>query len=220
MSKWADIPGYRGHYQASDAGDVRSVERRCRTRGGSTRLVPAKVLSVAVCLTIDGRSKTRTVHQLVLEAFVGLRPENTETCHGNGDRSDNRLQNLRWDTRKANSADRIAHGTAFAGQSHPLASLTDAQALGARERAAKGEHARDIAADLGMSYSGMRKVISGRTYGHLPVIDTGRHGNSALTAQRVAEIRRRVAAGEQRCDLARDLGVSASTVTRIMRRIP
>jgi hypothetical protein len=43
--------------------------------------------------------------------FVGPAPEGMEGCHYNGDPTDNRLENLRWDTRKANVADAIRHGT-------------------------------------------------------------------------------------------------------------
>jgi hypothetical protein len=56
--------------------------------------------------------------ELVLTAFVGSRPSGLEGCHRNGDPTDNRLENLRWDTRTANIFDAVAHGT------HPFASRT------------------------------------------------------------------------------------------------
>lgn len=46
------------------------------------------------------------IHKLVLEAFVGERPSGMQACHGNGDKTDNRLVNLRWDTVKANHRDK------------------------------------------------------------------------------------------------------------------
>jgi hypothetical protein len=49
------------------------------------------------------------LHRVVLLAFVGPRPANCEACHSNGIRSDNRLANLRWDTRESNVADRVRH---------------------------------------------------------------------------------------------------------------
>lgn len=54
---------------------------------------------------------SKRVHRLVLETFVGSCPEGMETCHNNGVRTDNRLCNLRWDTRSNNSRDSVKHGT-------------------------------------------------------------------------------------------------------------
>src|SRR5262245_50618733 len=50
------------------------------------------------------------VHRLVLLAFVGPCPGGMECCHANDDRQDNRLSNLRWDTRGNNISDAIRNG--------------------------------------------------------------------------------------------------------------
>src|SRR5262245_43976187 len=44
--------------------------------------------------------KTRyfSVHRLILEAFVGPCPDGYVACHNDGTRSNNRPENLRWDT--------------------------------------------------------------------------------------------------------------------------
>lgn len=51
------------------------------------------------------------VHRLVLTAFVGPCPEGMEGCHEDGDPSNNRATNLRWDTHKNNQLDMHKHGT-------------------------------------------------------------------------------------------------------------
>ena len=51
------------------------------------------------------------VHRLVLETFIGPAPKGYDGCHNNSDRSDNRVTNLRWDTRKGNVADAVKAGT-------------------------------------------------------------------------------------------------------------
>lgn len=67
-----------------------------------------------VYLSKHGKDYTKKIHRLVLEAFVGPCPDNMETCHNNGNKLDNRLENLRWDTHSHNARDSIKHGT-FAG---------------------------------------------------------------------------------------------------------
>lgn len=61
---------------------------------------------VLVNLDVDGRNQSRAVHQLVPEAFVGPKPDGLEGCHyPDPDKSNNRLENLRWDTHAENAKD-------------------------------------------------------------------------------------------------------------------
>lgn len=53
----------------------------------------------------------KSVHRLVLETFVGPCPDGMECCHNNGIKDDNKLENLRWDTKSNNQKDSIKHGT-------------------------------------------------------------------------------------------------------------
>ncbi|QZE10566.1 hypothetical protein SEA_SCOOBYDOOBYDOO_251 [Mycobacterium phage ScoobyDoobyDoo] len=55
-------------------------------------------------------NKTRLVHRLVLEAFVGPCPPGMETRHLDDDPSNNRLSNLCWGTRLENTMDRVQNG--------------------------------------------------------------------------------------------------------------
>lgn len=117
--EWRDVPGFEGRYQVSDAGRVRSLPHRVRVvlRGrDATRLSPGRVLRpgrtksghITVAL---GRGNSRPVHQLVLEAFVGPRPQGCEVLHVNHKPADNRLENLRYGTRSENLKMDYAAGT-------------------------------------------------------------------------------------------------------------
>ena len=54
----------------------------------------------------------RKIHRLVLETFVGPCPNNMECRHLNSCRTDNRLENLCWGTRRENTLDAVQRGTA------------------------------------------------------------------------------------------------------------
>jgi len=116
--RWRDVLGYQGWYQVSDTGRVRSEDRVIQRRDGVVRFVQGQLLTpfpysgkanrryLCVRLIRDGVRETRPVHQLVLEAFVGPRPDNTLGCHWDDDHENNDLSNLRWCTPLANAHDR------------------------------------------------------------------------------------------------------------------
>lgn len=118
MEEWRSVVGYEGFYEVSDFGRVRSVDRLVRNGRSGKRLRLGQEMRpyevdeghLRLCLRRDGRTRNRFVHHLVLEAFVGPCPDGLEACHGNGVPSDNRLSNLRWDTRSSNALDRVDHG--------------------------------------------------------------------------------------------------------------
>ena len=118
-----------------------------------------------VCLA-GGRY--RLVHHLVLEAFVGPRPAGMECCHYDGDPTNNRLANLRWDTSKANKADTKRHGRARIGTMVPSAKLTEKQVQQIR-----CEYVRGIVGCIrlgkryGVSEASIRRVLTGQCWSHV-----------------------------------------------------
>lgn len=104
--KWLPVVGYEGIYEVSDRGRVKTS-----ATGLIRKLSVKKSGHIKVSLWRDGRERTVHVHTLVLEAFAGPRPGGLYACHNNGDPSDNRAENLRWDTPSSNSYDKRRHGT-------------------------------------------------------------------------------------------------------------
>lgn len=128
---WVPVRGQEGAYEVSDLGRVRSLDRIVHISDGRKRLWAGQVLNPFPKrrgrLAVGINDRHVYVHKLVLEAFVGLRPERMEGCHNNGDYTDNRLVNLRWDTQSENMRDRVRHGThhctvkTHCPRGHPLA---------------------------------------------------------------------------------------------------
>jgi hypothetical protein len=115
----------------------------------------------------DGKQYTRKVHQLILETFVGPRPPGMEACHNNGDPSDNRLQNLRWDTPKNNHADRKIHGTLVNGEKHYKAKLNEMQVRVIRRCIELGMIQQVVADIFGTSQCQVSDIIRRKTWKYL-----------------------------------------------------
>lgn len=59
----------------------------------------------------SGKQHGICLHQLVCSKYHGPKQAGMEVCHNDGNPKNNAPENLRWDTAKANAADRAAHGT-------------------------------------------------------------------------------------------------------------
>lgn len=102
---WKSIPGYEGFYEASDLGNIKSLERKYRRPGN--RIIRERILKpnatkkgyYRVELYLLGRKKF-SVHRLVMLAFKG--ESNLQVDHINGIRDDNRLINLEYVTNREN----------------------------------------------------------------------------------------------------------------------
>lgn len=103
MEEWKPVAGFEGVYEISDGGSVRS-------KNGLLAVTFSADGYGRVSFKAGGKRVGRTIHRVVLEAFVGLRPAGYHARHLNGDKSDNRLSNLRWGTVAENCQDTKDHG--------------------------------------------------------------------------------------------------------------
>lgn len=177
---WRPIPGLEQYYEASTHGRIRSFSRTVRQKTGKQyfqagRLMkPARAIKnkyLSLRLTNQVETVTRYVHHLVLITFVGPAPEGHEGCHGDGDRTNNRLSNLRWDTRSNNHADKALHGTDHKGERHPGVKLTEAEVKAMRKRRLDDLSYAALAKEFGVTTMTAFRAVNGKTWGHIPPED-------------------------------------------------
>jgi hypothetical protein len=117
--RWLAVTGWEDAYEISDHGRVRSLPKS--NRAWTVVLKPATgkngYLYVALCRNATPR--TRLVHHLVAEAFIGPRPPGLEIRHLDGNGKNNTPGNLTYGTSSENEFDKVRHGTHnHAGQTH------------------------------------------------------------------------------------------------------
>jgi len=106
---WKDIPSLKNMYQASNMGRIKSKEREVIKEKGRSYIKPQQLLSpnnngrdyLSVMLAIDGKYFRRYIHRLVMEAFNG--ESKLTVDHIDRDKSNNRLENLRYLTQRENT---------------------------------------------------------------------------------------------------------------------
>jgi hypothetical protein len=117
-----------------------------------------------VSFSTNNKTKTYYKHRLLLHAFVSECPVGCEALHINGNRLDNRLDNLRWGTRKENVSDAIKHGTATIGSKNGAAKLTDEMIKTIRQSKLINDSVDNLSNQYQVSVTTIRRVLNGLTY--------------------------------------------------------
>lgn len=164
-SDLAPIPGETGYF-ADTKGHIYSTRGRYgATEPRMLREAPTHdgYLRVRLSLGVKGKTRHQAVAPLVARAFLGPKPSpGHQVRHLNGNRADNRPENLRWGTARENAADRDRHGTTAKGIRIASATQTDDQVRDAVSLCAQGMKQRDVAALIGVSQSTVWRWIHRR----------------------------------------------------------
>jgi hypothetical protein len=120
-----DINEYDGLYQVSNFGNVYSFKRNKLLKLTYNH---EGYLRVGLFYS-NGNQKKKLVHRLVAEAFLDKPDEKDLVCHKDGDRTNNRLENLYWGDYQDNWNDTVNQGMSLKGTKHPKNKLTEKQVL-------------------------------------------------------------------------------------------
>lgn len=170
---WYPVPGYEGLYDVSNMGRVRSNSRPSRNWRAEwmtkPRIKKFTIAShgylVARFTNQAGESKNIYLHSIMCTVFNGVQPEEDSTVnHKNGQKRDNRPENLEWVSQEDNTEHALEAGLAKRGSKHHFSKLTE-------------ENVRSILSDkrgcvkLGREYgvtpSAIKYIRQGKCWRHL-----------------------------------------------------
>lgn len=170
---WVPIVGFEGLYEVSDHGRVRGLRGKNGKSPGvlwPMRVAINPTLRYASISLVDknGRSSHYLIHRLVAFAFIGSCPDGHECAHMDGDPENNRVENLKWATKRENQNHRVIHGTDCRGEKCYAAKLKESDVHEIRRLAkAGGMTYAEIGRIFGITPSPVRSIITRKTWKHI-----------------------------------------------------
>lgn len=158
MEIWKACEDWAKH-EVSNLGNVRSLEY------GSPRPMRLKVCANGYRSTSD-----HLVHRLVAKAFLSRAPRRPWVNHKNGNKADNRVENLEWSTPRQNNAHANARGVRHAMTNPKRAHKLTAEIVAEmRTTVPLGAGAKAAAERYGISTTLLQRILRYKSW-KMPII--------------------------------------------------
>jgi len=179
---WEPVPGFKGSYEVSNYGRVRSLRRTIDRSDGTSITVGGKIMSlqenkgypVVRLRKPSGVRESFKVHHLVAKQFIGdppgdlgRRSDDYQVDHIDGDKTNNRPDNLRWVQMSDHQELKKQKGEQAKGEEIPSSKLKAEDVREMRSRRKSGESYKSISQDYPACESTCRRAIKKETWQHL-----------------------------------------------------
>lgn len=160
---WKDVQGLEGIYQVSSIGSVkrpRMGDYSCKEK----ELKPSQNSSGYLFVNIKGKSTN--IHRLVAEAFLTPTEGRTFVNHKDGDRLNNKVDNLEWCSQSENVTHALNDGLwdLVKGQNHYSATVSDSDKQECLSLYATGKYTqKQLASRFGVARTTISGWVTGRT---------------------------------------------------------
>lgn len=155
-----EVPQYPGYF-ATETGLIKGPR-------GWIAPFPNKTGYLRFNVSLGAGKLTQTsVHIAVCSAFHGPRPDGRFAAHRDGDKLNNRADNLYWATSEENERDKREHGRSLLGERHHQAKLTESDVQEIRRRLSTGERGRRLAKEYGVTETTISYIKNRKSWGHI-----------------------------------------------------
>jgi len=174
MVEWRDVVGWEGIYKVSNDGLVKTCKHVRYTSDQKRMLYEERLRKqskhahgyMRVTLAKGQLLKVEQTHRLVAKAFIP-NPNNLPFVnHIDGDKANNRVENLEWCTRQENMNHAVRIGLVQRGSNAHRSKLVEQQVIAIRKNI-NGLSVKKLAALFNISQQNVNNIIKGRTWKHL-----------------------------------------------------
>ena len=167
--RWKPVIDYEDWYEVSDLSVIRRTKASCGTHIGKI-LIPHTNRGGYRCVSLckEGGQRTATVHRIVTESFLGRRPGDKQVNHKDGDKTNNRLDNLEYVTPSENMLHAFSIGLiSHRGEKNSNIKLTEKDVYKVRRLLAEGHTLSSIAFSFNVSKSCIGGISAGNNWAWL-----------------------------------------------------
>jgi len=160
---WKSLDWIDSRYEVSNLGRVRSWARRGTAR---TIAIAPKILapSRSRYLVLQIKTKFIHIHYAVARTFLGQRPDGFYINHIDGNKHNNRVENLEYVTPKQNADHAMACGLGLKGERVGTSKLSTEMVLEIKQRNAS---AQALASRFGVTKKHVKAIWRGDSWKHV-----------------------------------------------------
>jgi DNA-binding NarL/FixJ family response regulator len=158
---WKDVPGWEGIYQISNLSRIRCI-RVTYFEGDDFGDC------IRVTLSDNERKERHPIHRLVAQAFIGIPAENLVVNHKDGNKRNNRVDNLEWVTQSENMKHALRTGLKKILRGEEInKKLTTANVIQILELIKNGISNMDIATQFNVSHTMISQIRNNHVWKHI-----------------------------------------------------
>lgn len=176
---WKPVVGYEGIYEVSNFGRIKSVDRIITTTNNTTRIRRGVIRKpsnnqwgyLQVSLHREGIRTCFRIHRLVAIAFIPEQDGKHEINHIDGNKKNNKTNNLEWCTTSENILHAVRTGLLVIkkGENTSYSKIKETDVIAIKKMYANGAKYREIENAFNVKRSTIWNIVKNHSWKHISI---------------------------------------------------